>query len=51
MDENGPEFKRPDMRDRNTPVRRPTPILMKFAPEVGFGLKINFPTIFCIFVA
>ena len=31
------------MRDREThiygPVRSPTPILMKFGPEVGFGPK------------
>ena len=44
-------IKRQSVRDRNTPVRRPTPILMKFAPEVGFGLKINLTTIFRIFVA
>ena len=32
-------IKRPSRRDRDTRVRTPTPILMKFAPEVGFGPK------------
>ena len=27
------------MRDRETRVRTPTPILMKFGPKVGFGPK------------
>ena len=27
------------MRDRETRVRTPTPILMKFGPGVGFGPK------------
>ena len=35
----GEPLKRPDMRDRNTPVRPPTPIFAKIAPEVRFGPK------------
>ena len=31
--------KRPSRRDRDTRVRTPTLILMKFAPEVGLGPK------------
>ena len=32
-------LKRPSRRECNTRVRTPTPILMKFGPGVGFGLK------------
>ena len=31
--------KRPNMRKCNTQLRCPSPILMKFGPEVGFGPK------------
>ena len=33
------DFKRPSMRDWDTQVRPPTPIPMKFGPEVGLGPK------------
>ena len=32
-------LKRPYMRKCNTQLRCPSPILMKFGPEVGFGPK------------
>ena len=39
-------FKRPNMRKCNTPVRPPTPILMKFGSGVGFGPKTTPATLF-----
>ena len=42
-------LKRPSRRECNTRVRTPTPILMKFGPGVGFGLKPNPDKIFLDF--
>ena len=44
-------FERQNMRDRNTQVRPPSPILVKLAPEVGIGPKTHHAKYFLIFVA
>ena len=44
-------LKRQNMRDRNTQVRSPSPIPVKFAPEVGIGPKTHHAKYFWIFIA